>query len=178
MFSKEETGFDGKRVKGSTGGKVFARKLMQATNTETKEAVKNEAKAVDSLFQNGQHENIIEVFKHGWLDSLENNYFIDMELAELSLADYIHYVFHNANPPFGLVIDEKSHPVLTRRDSSELPRLQNACIIGHHIASGLGFMHEQGHVHRDLKPENGKLLTDFFSNSSPLLSPWKVMEAY
>jgi len=153
----KEKGLFGKRVKGAKGGKVFARKLMQVTHPEVEETVKNEAKALDSLFHNGRHENIIVVFKHGWLDTLGNNYFIDMELAELSLADYIDYVFRNATPSFELVIDDKSHPILTRRDCSELQRLHNMCAIGHQIASGLGFMHEHGHVHRDLKPGNGKL---------------------
>lgn len=177
MVSKEEKGIFGKRMKGAKGGKSFARKLIQVTHPEVEETIKNEANALDSLFHNGRHKNLIEVFKHGWLDSLENNYFIDMELADLSMADYIHYVFHNATPPFELFIDDKSNPILTRRDCSEIQRLHNTCAIGHQIASGLLFMHEHGYVHRDLKPENGKPLAYSLSKSSPLLSSCKVMEA-
>lgn len=101
-----------------------------------------------------------------------------MELAELSLADYIHYVFRNAIARFELVIDDKFHPILSRRDCSGLQRLHNTCAIGYQIANGLGFMHERGHVHRDLKPENGKPLAYSRSKSSSLLSSWKVIEAY
>jgi hypothetical protein len=55
--------------------------------------VKNEVQALDSLARNGRHENIIDVIKHRWLNSAGKFYFIDMDLADLPLANYIDRVF-------------------------------------------------------------------------------------
>lgn len=84
--------------KTSNDAKVFARKLTRIRFSVKQEDVENEIKALQSLYQTGGHAHIIEVLKHGWLETTEKVYYIDMELADLSLAEYITTVFHLHRP--------------------------------------------------------------------------------
>jgi len=74
--------------------KPFARKLIRVSNAIA-EDVKNEVKVVEALRKKGTHPNIIEILNHGWLETSGKVYFIDMELTNVTLTDYIDYVFHN-----------------------------------------------------------------------------------
>src|SRR5436190_23496924 len=74
-------------------GEAFARKLIRV-NKSICDIVLNEANVLNSLLKKGEHQNIINVLQHGCLGKAENVYFIDMELADFTLADYINYVFH------------------------------------------------------------------------------------
>src|SRR5271168_5020381 len=100
MIEKEKRSFlPGTRGKKSSQGKVFARKLMRIGYSVEVEDVENEIKTIESLSGPGGHDHIIEVLKYGWLGTTDKFFFIDMELAELSLAQYIAYVFHNKPLP-------------------------------------------------------------------------------
>ena len=64
---------------------------MQVTYPEVEETVENEAKVLDFLFhKRAGMRTSLKSSTMGWLDSFKNNYFIDMELVELSVADYIY----------------------------------------------------------------------------------------
>jgi serine/threonine protein kinase len=78
-----------------------------------------------------------------------------MELANLSLQDYIRYLFRNETLPLDILPNEPFHPAFAGRDNGDLQRLHATWIIASHIVRGLEFLHMHGHVHRDVKPDNG-----------------------
>lgn len=110
---------------------------------------------VSSLIESRGHENIIGILAHGWLKGAGGVYFIDMELGNLTLHDYIEYL-HGTE--FSLIDISSIGPGFVQRDCSASERLNNLWTIGIHVARGLEFLHSRGHVHRDLKPSNGTYL--------------------
>src|SRR5271155_3353049 len=131
--------------------KAFARKVIRLSSRVSQEEIDNEARVVASIKSLGGHENIIEILDHGWLSGSFNVYYIDMELADLTLATYIDY--HDAKPStLNIDIMATVSPVFLRKDCTLSQRMGNMWAIGTHIAPGLEFMHSHGHVHRDLKP--------------------------
>jgi serine/threonine protein kinase len=136
--------------------KAFARKLIRVSNAIA-EDVKNEVNVVNALREKGTHPNIIGILNHGWLVTAGKVYFIDMELADLTLTDYINYVFHNKPLEVTTPNVREFNAVFSPRECSELQRLQTTFEIVRQVAGGLEFLHNSGHVHRDLKPQNGKL---------------------
>jgi len=136
-------------------GKPFARKVMRVIKAN-EEDIQNEGRALDVLMSNGHHDNIVDVLKHGWLETAGQVYFVDMELADLSLADYIKYAFHSGPLPeycreFG--------PACPSRDCDKVTRLHATFVVGCQIARGLEYMHNLCQGHRDLKPSNGMCRT-------------------
>ena len=103
----------------------------------------------------GQHANIIQIFEHRWVKSAEF-YFIDMELCDTTLLQYIDYHSDASNSDFDFAtsLDDKV-PAFIQRNGASLQRMQNFWIIASHIAHGLEFLHAHDQVHRDLKPANG-----------------------
>lgn len=116
---------------------TFARKVLFRWD-----GMQIEAQAIKKL---GMHPNIVEVLDLGPLPN-SPNYFIDMELCDLTLHTYIHregrpspsesipYFVKNAPPPF---------------------KAKQIWNIMRQLAHGLKHMHRVGMVHRDLKPANG-----------------------
>src|ERR1700726_4837902 len=66
---------------------IFARKIMRAFGSVSEEDLLNEARALDKLKASGRCENIVLVFKHGWLEG-SSYYFIDMELCGCNLEHF------------------------------------------------------------------------------------------
>jgi len=90
-----------------------------------------------------------------------------MELADLTLTDYIDYIFHNKHVD---IMIPNFNAVFSPRECSELQRLRTTFEIIRQVVGGLEFLHNSGHVHRDLKPQNGKKMVSFSQlNFSPLL---------
>ena len=110
---------------------------------------------MSTLLAHGGHGNIVSVLGHDWLRYSLNLYYIDMELCDFSLQDYIKYQ-NNIAPTVPVEIRTNSAPVTVQKNCSAIERTQNMWTIGIHIARGLEFMHSNKLVHRDLKPGNGK----------------------
>lgn len=123
--------------------KIFARKLIRTTQLTQKD-IETEAQAIEKVCGKGSHPHIVEVLRMGELQN-SSDYFIDMELCDLNLADYIYGV----KPIDGL-------PFYSKTAAPPL-RSQQIWYIMIHIARGAKFMHSIGVVHRDLKPANGKI---------------------
>ena len=102
--------------------------------------MENEVKAAKCLGTKS-HPNIIQVFEHGVLDQV--NYFIDMELCDLNLREFLRG--EKVKPD-----DWFLHwPIEDLGD-----RLFFIVALLQEIANGLHFIHAHDQVHRDLKPEN------------------------
>lgn len=102
----------------------------------------NEFRAIEKLCVRSSDKNIIAVYRYGKLvDSLY--YYIDMELCDLNLEEYIYES-----------LDLKES--FTNHHRCSLPPLHTKGIwqIMHDISQGLAFIHENKEVHRDLKPKN------------------------
>jgi hypothetical protein len=123
-----------------------------------KSAVQNELRAIAKLCKHG-HRNIIHVIAIS--DSLDSPYaFIDMELCDLNLEEYI---------KCNWTMIETAHQMAAR----EL-EIWN---IAKQIVNGLVFIHGQKEVHRDLKPRNGCFPLDVYTNyTSTLLSKRRSLE--
>src|SRR5438046_7276066 len=71
-----------------TNSKIFARKVVRLGARVRQEDVDNEVRAIIKLCQTN-HPNIVQVLDYGWLKADGVEYFIDMELCEISLENYI-----------------------------------------------------------------------------------------
>jgi serine/threonine protein kinase len=120
--------------------------------------IENEATAVAALRRFGTHQNIVAILGHNWLPNSSNCYFIDMELCDFSLLDYIDYHYRNGRSLGNLELGDTLPPTVVDKGRSVFVRMQNAWTIGSHIACGLEFMHAHNQAHRDLNPRNGTSL--------------------
>lgn len=142
--------------------KSLARKLIRVDNSNRK-AIDNEARVVSAFLDKGGHPNLIKLLGHGWLHGAGGIYYVDMELGNITLVEYIRYHHDLATPMKLTAVGEGDNQSIVWRDSSELFKVRNLFVIGIHIAQGLSFMHDHKYVHRDLKPSNGKHLFQFLS---------------
>jgi hypothetical protein len=158
--------------------KKFARKIIRRFGAITQADIENEARIMSTLSANGGHRNIVGVLKHGWMENSRNLYFIDMELCDVNLADYIHYLRGVWPSVFDMETIKTKTPVYVDKDCSWSTRTHNVFIIGRHIAEGLEFIHSMHYVHRDLKPCNGTQLPRFsmINSGSPLSHCGKCLE--
>ena len=111
--------------------------------------IQNEVRVLSALQQEGGQENIITILDHG--RNKFGYYFIDMDLCESTLSEYIEY--HRGVQPCKIDPQKLStlSPVFVQKDGA---LLDNLWTIGIHITRGLEFMHKKNYVHRDLKPGN------------------------
>jgi serine/threonine protein kinase len=156
-------------------GKRFARKLTFVGHLLTVDDINREITALDSLYRTGGHDHIIELLDHGWLGIERFHYFIDMELADLSLAEYIAYIFDDKPLPASITFGDGFDPVFSSKHCNEPQRVHTIMTIGSQIAKGLEFIHQGELVHRDLKPANGNASLHS-PNSSPVLQWQEVVE--
>jgi len=97
-------------------------------------------RALKKLCQN-KYTNIVQVFNYGQLNPDGAVYFIDMELCDMSLEDYLQ----------GQELEHMSWAAI--REQEEV--LTHAYNILQQILNGLIFIHCLHEVHRDLSPANG-----------------------
>jgi serine/threonine protein kinase len=123
---------------------AFARKVLHVGGfLGTTEEWQNELRAIKKLCQPGAHPNIIEVLR---FSELKNSpyYFIDMELCDMTLWDYIYRDAPDLIPRF-------------IKDRSSSLKEQQIWNVMRQVVSGVEFIHHHKEVHRDLKPQNSIL---------------------
>jgi serine/threonine protein kinase len=94
------------------------------------------------------HPNIVEVLDHGHISMV--NYYIDMELCNLSLTELL----KRKDKGEGLRDWYLQWPTGNRED-----KLFFIGALMQELANGLYFIHKHDQVHRDIKPENGNTLS-------------------
>ena len=103
--------------------------------------------AIDDVTNQNTSDNVILILRKNWQQK-EPNYYVDTELCEASLEQYIRY-----KEPFSYELD--SNPRLF--DAPDLGRgIWNVWDIMEQISSGLEFIHNSKYLHLNLKPRNGK----------------------
>ena len=70
---------------------AFARKIVREIGQVSKSDIENEARVVRLLMEHGGHQNIVTILAHGF-NAAFDGYFIDMELRDMTLKDYIDYL--------------------------------------------------------------------------------------
>lgn len=102
----------------------------------------------------GGHPNIVVILQDGWktIPFVGEYYFIDMELCDLNLHDYI-----QGHRSMTLEVYDTLDPrIFVPPECDILEKMRNVWAIMIHISQGLEFLHQYGQVHRDLKPRNSK----------------------
>lgn len=119
------------------------------------ELLESEKRILSGIRDAGNHDNIIRILGHGWLPKPTSYFYIDMDLCDSNLHDYIYgarIVQH-----MGEHLDNEPNPVYAPNDCTLLIKLRNVWTILTHICDGLNYIHKHGQIHRDLKPRNGKV---------------------
>jgi serine/threonine-protein kinase/endoribonuclease IRE1 len=132
----------------SSTGKVFARKLISISLLKL-ETIENEVRSIKKLSSNGQHANIISFLRTGKLRNT-HYYFIDMELCNMNLDQYIYHKTINSLDP------SQALPYFIT-DSPSPVKSHQIWNIMRQIANGVVHLHTLSMAHRDLKPANGTL---------------------
>ena len=129
-----------------TNSKTFARKLIRPWAGIRQADIDNEVRAINKLCKS-KHPNIVQVLSYGRLKADGVFYFIDMELCEISLENYIQ----------GETIDDLINwkTVHIRNEVH-----QHAYKIMQQILNGIIYIHCLNEVHRDLSPTNGTSFSD------------------
>jgi len=125
-----------------THSQAFARKLVRIPRVDAK-VVENEVQVLKELGREGVHPNIVAVLQIGELRNSQD-LFIDMELCDLNLLDYIHGTDPRASTFF---VKDQPPPMKARQVWNVMSQ----------ITSGVEYLHGKRLVHRDLKPANGNI---------------------
>ena len=130
-----------------TNSETFARKLIRPWAGISQPHIDNEVRAINKLCKSN-HPNIVQVFDYGRLIADGVFYFIDMELCEISLENYIQ------GGTIGGLVDWNT--VCKHNEVHE-----HAYKIMQQILNGVMCIHCCKQVHRDLSPNNGTSSSDF-----------------
>jgi len=151
---------------------VFARKIItRSVDTYTDTDVETEISTITKLSTIPHASKYIVVaLRHGKLPG-SPFYYIDMELCELTLEDYIYRTEKWRR------IDKQVSPYFQLGPSEPAPMLDTWCIMTE-ITSAVRFMHKENQVHRDLKPTNSIPISRCPNHSSTLQLPQSTLEAY
>jgi serine/threonine protein kinase len=106
--------------------------------------VEKEVQAIERLCGPGAHVNIVQVLNHGLLWDFPY-YYIDMELCDMNLSDYIQSTT--------LADSSKSLPRFVKGGGTD--SLLQIWTVMSQIASGVEYIHCEHQIHRDIKPGNG-----------------------
>lgn len=116
----------------------------------TVDAIELELQSIKKLSGGGQHANIISFLRNGKLRNT-HYYFIDMELCDMNLDQYIHRQTTDSSNPSQLI------PYFVT-DGPSAVKSNQIWNIMQQIASGVVHLHTLSMAHRDLKPANGMLV--------------------
>jgi len=105
------------------------------------QAIDDEIRAILSLYAAGGHKHIVTITEIG---DIPQNVFIDMELCDLTLHDYI-YCKKDRSEDLPYFVKDQPPPMKSQQ-------IWNVML---DIAQGVEFLHTKRMVHRDLKPVNG-----------------------
>jgi serine/threonine protein kinase len=122
--------------------KAFARKLIRIPRVDSK-VTDNEVQVLTELCCEGAHPHIVAVLRIGELRNSQD-LFIDMELCDLDLGQYIYC----AKP-------QESVPTFFIKDQPPPMKASQIWTVMSQIAKGVEYLHHRRMVHRDLKPANG-----------------------
>ena len=125
---------------------------MKPSGNFSENDILNELQTIETLCKQPCHENIVGIYRHA---RLEGWYFIDMELCDFNLQQYIY-------EPDTL----NGMPTLDMQTMLKIMR---------DVSRGLAFIHENKKIHRDIKPENSTSLLHF-NNTSPVFATEWGME--
>ena len=127
----------------TSDGRLFARKVVRLFGAVEATDIDNEIRAVTKLCKSG-HANIVQVFEFGLLKDDSAWHFIDMELCDFTLENYIR--------------GDETPPLLSW-EQVKLQKLFHTTIsdINGQILEGLIFIHGHREVHRDLSPQNSNV---------------------
>jgi serine/threonine protein kinase len=110
--------------------------------------IENEIRAIRKLSAKDGHQNIVRILGTGKMRH-SPCYFIDMELCQLNLEQYIyskerhHYATGRSSPPY------------FDRSASSSMNFEKIKGVMTEITRGVEYIHGCGEIHRDLKPANG-----------------------
>jgi serine/threonine protein kinase len=129
----------------------------------TREDIEREAQTVVAISENGGHPNVLDLLKHEWL-APSLYYFIDMELCDLNLSEYVHGERSKYLETCSETDATMHNAIYVGENCSTELKLRNIWTIMSDITEGIAFIHKREHVHRDLKPQNGDCRTIMLGN--------------
>lgn len=127
----------------SANSQSIARKLIFIPGANSR-VIEDEIAAILKLFDSDTHPNIVTILKIGDIPPF---LFIDMELCDLNLDDYI-YCRKDPSTVATYFIKDQPPPMKSQQ-------IWNVML---HIARGVEFLHGKQMIHRDLKPLNSTAL--------------------